>query len=145
MKYFKNITIVFWKFQLVKILGVSSCLHQAWARLQNWYKKLIGYDSILIQYENDNSPKGTDLNLILRSFFMKIQMKTVINWDFLISNPWFHIVFPKQNLYFPPVPLRNTLFHIIFPKHNISFSPVSPRNTLFHVISMGKHEHNTVQ
>ncbi len=119
-----------------------------------------------IQYENDNSQKSTNLNSILRFFFMKIWLKMVINWDFSISNTLFHIifpkhnlnfppislrntrfhiVFPKQNLNFPPVSLRNTRFHIIFPKHNLDFPPVSLRNTLFHVVSLGKHKHKMVQ
>jgi len=84
----------------------------------------IQFDIGTIQYENDNSQKSTNLNLILRSFFMKIRMKTVINQDFLILN---------------------TRFHIIFQKHNLNFSPVSLRNTQFHVVSMGKHKHKTVQ
>ncbi len=76
---------------------------------------------------------------------MKIRMKMVINWDFLILNTQFHIVFPKHNLDFLPVSLRNTRFHIIFPQHNLNFSPVSLRNTRFHVVSMGKHKHKMVQ
>jgi hypothetical protein len=104
---------------------------------------------------------------------MKIQMKTVINWDFLncncfiltnrhnseiinfrynlnfslvsLRNTPFHIVFPKHNLDFPMVSLRNTWFHVIFPKHNVDFSPVSLRNTQFHVVSMGKLKHKMVQ
>ncbi len=64
---------------------------------------------------------------------------------FSLRNTQFHIIFPKYNLNFPPVSLRNTQFHIIFPKHNLNFSSVSLRNTWFHVISMGNHEHKTVQ
>jgi hypothetical protein len=41
--------------------------------------------------------------------------------------------------------MRNSQFHVIFPKHNLNFSPVSLRNTQFHVISMGKHKHEMVQ
>jgi len=54
----------------------------------------------MIQYENNNSQKTTDLNSILGSFFMKIQMKTVINRDFSILNTQIHIIFPKHKLVF---------------------------------------------
>ena len=76
---------------------------------------------------------------------MKIQIKTVINQDFVILNTRFHIIFPKHNINFPPVSMRNTQFHIVFPKHNLDFSMVLLRNTRFQVISMGKHKHKMVQ
>jgi hypothetical protein len=127
----------------------------------------------LIWYRTGDSQKSTDLNSILSSLFMKIQMKTVINWDFsncncfistnghnyeiidfrhnlnflLVSlkNTWFHIIFPKHNLDFPLFSLRITWSHIIFQKHKLDFSPVSLRNTRFHVVSLGIHKHKMVQ
>jgi len=99
---------------------------QAWARLQNWYKKLRRYDTrqyeisvSLMQYRTGDSWKSTNLNSIARSFFMKIWMKTVINWDFLNCNRF-----------------KLTNWHnseIINFRHNLDFSPISQRNTWFHI------------
>jgi len=72
-----------------------------------------------------------------------IQLGT--NWDLQIAKTLMHVVYPKPNLNFPPVSLRNTRLHIIFPKLNFEFLPVSPSNTQFHVISMSKYKHKSVQ
>jgi hypothetical protein len=101
--------------------------------------------ALSIRYKTGESQKSTDLNLISRSFFMKIRMKTVINRDFLFCNRFIltnrydsEIIDFRHNLKFSPVSLRNTQFHVVFPKHNLNFPPVSLRNTQFHVITMCK-------
>ncbi len=104
----------------------KNTLAQARARLQIRYKKLIRYVKIWyeisvlsIWYKTGEFRKSTILNLILRSFFMKIWMKTVINRDFSNCNCFLltnrhnsEIIDLRRYLNFSLVSLRNARFLI---------------------------------